>query len=222
MNFNNWLYKKILPPISWLAITLLTNSLKIKIINKYKTNNFKKEGGKFVFVCWHGRQFLLTTHLSKLNTGVITSISQDGRLQADILGRMGFKITYGSSSKSPVKALVGSIKLMRKGINMVIAVDGPTGPIYKVKYGALFLAKKMNAQIVPVTFSSHPCITLNAWDKYLLPLPFSQTVLLWGNPIQLSDSTDKKILEKEAGLIEKKLNAINNTADFIVNKNKLR
>lgn len=219
MNFNNWLYKKFLPPIGWLVINLITNSLKIKIINKYNIDTFKNKGGKFVFVCWHGRQFLMTTHLSKMNTGVITSISQDGRLQADILSRMGFKITHGSSSKSPVKALMGSIKLMRKGVNMVIAVDGPTGPIYKVKPGALFLAKKMNAQIIPVTFASYPSITLSAWDKYLLPLPFSKTVVLWGEPIMLSNSTEKNMLEKEAGYVEKKLNELNNLADFIVTKN---
>jgi len=218
MNFNKWLYKEILPPISWLAIQLLTNSLKIKIINKNKINVLVKQRKKLIFVCWHGRQFLLTTHLSKLNTGVITSISRDGRLQADILSRMGFKITYGSSSKSPVKALMGSIKLMKKGINMVIAVDGPTGPIYKVKPGALFLAKKMEALIVPVTFSSWPSITLSAWDKYILPLPFSKTIIIWNDPIQLSKSTDKKILEKESRLIENTLNDINNKADFIVNR----
>jgi len=218
MNFNKWLYKTILPPISWLAIHILTNSLKIKIINQHKIDDFIKKGKRLVFVCWHGRQFLLTTHLSRLNTGVITSVSRDGKLQADILSRMGFEITWGSSSKSPVKALMGSIKLMQRGINMVIAVDGPTGPIHKVKPGALFLAKKIDALIVPVTFSSWPSITLSAWDEYILPLPFAKTVMIWNDPIQLSKSTDKKILEKESRLIENKLNNINNKADSVVNR----
>ncbi len=218
MNFNKWLYKKFLPPLGWAAINSLTYTLKIKIINEYDINALIKKEKKIVYVCWHGRQFLLTTYLSKKNTGVITSTSQDGILQADILSRMGFKITYGSSSKLPVKALMGSVKMIRKGINMVIAVDGPTGPINKVKPGALFLAKKMDALIVPVTFSSWPSLTLSAWDKYLLPLPFAKTVLFFNNPIQLSLSTDKNILKKECRLIENKLNVINKYADFMVGR----
>lgn len=220
MNLKNWLYNKILPPLSYTAIYLLTKSIRIKILNKSKVDHYIKQGKKFVYVIWHGRQFLLTTHFAKMNTGVITSTSRDGRLQADILSKMGFKITYGSSSKSPVKALMGSVKLMRKGINMAIAVDGPTGPVYKVKPGALFLAKKLNAFIVPVSFSARPAITLRAWDNYLLPLPFSKAIIIWGDPMQLTQSTDKDILDKESSLLEKKLSIINNKADYMVNKKK--
>ena len=218
MNFNNWLYKKFLPPFGWAAINLLTNSLRIKIINKSSIDNCLNNGKQLVYVLWHGRQFLFTTHLGAMHAGVITSTSRDGRLQADILSRMGFTITHGSSSKSPIKALMGSVKLMRKGVNMAIAVDGPTGPLHKVKPGELFLAKKMNALIVPVTFSARPSLILKAWDKYLLPLPFSKAIIMWGDPIQLSSSTDKDILLKESSLIEKRLTFLNNKVDNMVFK----
>lgn len=216
MKFKKWLYEKFLPPVGWASINLLTNTLKIKIHNEQIINKLSRNGEQIVFICWHGRQFLITTYLSKKNTTVITSTSRDGILQSNILSRMGFKITYGSSSKSPVRALVGSVKKMREGTNMVIAVDGPRGPIYKVKLGALFLAKKINTCIVPITFSAKRALILSAWDKYMLPLPFSKIILNIGSPFYPSSNTDKLTMNSEAEYLEKKLCSLNTNADKLV------
>jgi len=136
----------------------------------------------------------------------MSSISRDGQLQANVLKKFGYGIAYGSSKSSPVRALVGAIQKMRDGWDIALTVDGPTGPIYKVKPGALFLAKKLDAVIIPLTFTAKPSLILRSWDKYMLPKLFGKAVLICGNPIKLSKEMDEKTVQEESMMLEKVLN----------------
>ena len=105
---------------------------------------------------------------------------------------------------------------MQAGHDTIIAVDGPTGPIYKVKPGALFMAKKTNAMIIPLAFSADPCIILKAWDRYLLPVPFAKAVLIYGKPFKPSSDLSDSVIQKESIKLEKILNNLMDKANRIV------
>lgn len=176
----------------------------------------RKEKEKIVYILWHGRQFLVVRYMAHKHIGAMASTSRDGMLIANILQRFGYKIIPGSSEKNPVKALYAGIKKMRAGFHTLLTVDGPRGPIYKVKPGALFLAKKVNAFIVPITFSAKPAITFKSWDKYLLPKPFARTVIVFGEPFHLSSEKQECTIQEECQLVEKTLNQITERADSMV------
>jgi len=214
----DWIYINILPTLSRAAIEILNSSLKLRIIGENHLNNLNSCGERIIFALWHGRQFLIIPYFSHQNLCVISSTSRDGILQANILKKLGYTIVPGSSSKSPVRALMGSIKKIKQGHNTAIAVDGPTGPIYKVKPGALFLAKKTGSAIVPLTFSSRSALILNAWDKYLLPKPFSHSLLIIDEPFYPTRDTGQKQIQKECLYIENRLNYITNKADKLLRK----
>ena len=121
-------------------------------------------------------------------------------------------------AKSPVRALVGSIQKMRAGFDIAFAVDGPTGPLHKAKPGALFLAKKMDALIIPVSFSAQPSITMKSWDEYILPKPFAHAVMFFGEPFHPSSELGEDIVQAECLFLEKTLNQISAKADSIVKR----
>ena len=201
--FKNWLYKNILPAAGWLAISGYSKILRKKVYGKKSTEEIIRSGKRVIFAVIHGRQFMVYNTLGYRGLCVMSSTSRDGRLQADVLKRFGFNVAFGSSSSSPVRALVGMIKLMQKGHNGIMAVDGPKGPIYKVKPGILFLAKKTDAVIIPYVFSANRAVIMKAWDKYMLPKPFSKTVVFFGEPYLPSRENDKNTIKKESEELEK-------------------
>lgn len=216
--FKNFLYEKVLPPTAWAAIRGLTATLRVETQGKEVVEQLQKDNKRFIYAFWHGRQFLLVHHLSKTHLSVMSSTSRDGKLIANILSKFRFKIIWGSSNKQPVRALLGAVKKLNSGFDLAIAVDGPTGPIYKVKPGVIFIAKKTNAVIIPTAFSAAPSITAKSWDKYILPKPFSKAALIYGAPILPSPDTSDNVIEMESKYLEKELNRISNEADLSVGR----
>lgn len=216
MVVKDWTYQHILPQVSWLAIQLLYSTIRIQTLGEDEVKRLRNEKKKIVYVLWHGRQFLVLRYMAHKHIGAMASTSRDGKLIANILQRWGYKIIPGSSEKNPVRALFGGIKKMRAGFHTLLTVDGPRGPIYKVKPGALFLAKKMNAFIVPITFSAKPAIMFKSWDKYLLPKPFARAVIVFGKPLHLSSDKKECTIQEECQLLEKTLNQITERADSMI------
>jgi len=207
-----------LPPIAWGAINALSVSLRIHFHGMNEIEKLKSERKRIVYVFWHGRQFLFARYMVNHNIGIMVSPSLDGRLIANTLKIFGYEIIHGSSHRSPVRALIRSVQTMERGFDVAFTVDGPRGPAYKVKPGALFLAKKMNAVIVPATSSAYPSITFKSWDEYLLPKPFSQAAIVVGKPFIPSSDTGEDTLREECRRIENILNEITKQADEYVNK----
>ena len=216
MRFKEWFYLNILPPVAWTVMNLTTITIRTKIIGEEKIDPLRQDGKKLIYIFWHGRQFLLIRYLSKLNLAVMSSTSRDGMVQSKILKKFHFEIIPGSSSKTPVKALIKSLRKMQQGFNFAITVEGPRGPIYKVKPGALYLAKKTDGYLIPMIFSSSPARIFKAWDRYLLPMPFSRAVILFGEPFKPSSGLDEQTIQLESLELEETLNDLTKRADTIV------
>ena len=151
--------------------------------------------------------------MSRRNISIIASPSRDGRLLADVLRMFKYSIIPGSSDKSPIRAIIKSIRAMKTGQDMAIAVDGPKGPFHQVKPGALFIAKKMNIPIIPGSNSSFPAWTFHSWDRFILPRPFARTVICFGKPIWLSSDFSENTIQQETRKIERELNRLTQLAD---------
>lgn len=73
------------------------------------------------------------------------------------------------------------MKKVMEGNKFTIAVDGPRGPIYKVKDGITALSQKAKRPIVPVR--AHPARKIvfeKSWNKATLPMPFTRIDLVIG------------------------------------------
>ena len=86
---------------------------------------------------------------------------------------------------------------LKDGKTVAIFPDGPTGPRHSIHDGVLHLARLTGAPIVPVLFSAKPCWRARSWDRYMLPKPFSQGIVKYGEPFFISrdigpDEMDQK------------------------------
>ncbi len=70
-------------------------------------------------------------------------------------------------------------------------MDGPRGPIGKVKAGALSIALAADAVIVPFYMSADRAWYFNSWDKFFIPKPFAKVTLKYGQMIYLQKSDDE-------------------------------
>jgi hypothetical protein len=146
---------------------------------------------------------------------VMTSLSQDGEYLSRIFKRFRYRVHRGSYMRGGVRGLLGLIKDIKAGYDVGFAVDGPTGPIYEPKEGIIFFAKKTQCYIVPFTASSkNPWIFKKAWDKFMMPKPFSQSIIIFDTPYLVDKEAD---IVTECRKLKEKLDTITKQANELIN-----
>ena len=196
--------------MGWTLISIWSMTVRTRFVNKETADRLIRDGKNLIYAFWHGRQFLLFHN--HRNTGIVipASESRDGDIQAGILKRFGFDVVRGSSKRKGDRALLGMVEGLRKGKNIALAVDGPRGPIYEVKQGITYLAGKLNKPIVPVSTSAKQHWVLGKiWDKYMLPVPFTRGVIVYGEPIVVHGTQEEELESKRRELT----NALNRVMD---------
>ena len=204
---------RILSFIGRFVLSFWSRTVRLHFVNKAIPELLASQGKNVIYAFWHGRQFLLFH--SHRNTGIVipASESRDGEIQARILKSFGFDVVRGSSKRKGDRALLGLVDRLRKGKSLALAVDGPRGPIYEAKQGVMYLAGKLNKPIVPVMTSARRFWILEKiWDKYLLPVPFTSGIVMYGEPI-IVNSISEEELEMKRKELEAALNRLMTQAD---------
>lgn len=92
----------------------------------------------------------------------------------------------GSESMATARKLADLVRRVRQGYDCYITPDGPDGPAYVIKPGAVYIAKKARATILPVGAYVRHGYRLNRWDQYAVPYPFSRISIAIGAPMTVS------------------------------------
>ncbi len=199
------------PPIIWLLMYLTGKTTKFTVIGE---DNYNKIKGPVIFVFWHNRIFLSVFYyryvLKRKNICVLASPSRDGEILTRILSKLGFSLARGSSRHYSKNALTTMIESFEKGFDGAIVPDGPQGPKCKVKEGVIRIARKTGLPLIPVAYNTSRKKVLSTWDSFLLPLPFSRAVLIYGEPLKVSDDMTDEIYRT---LLEENLQKITKQTD---------
>ena len=133
-----------------------------------------------------------------------------GKRVRSVLERMGLETARGSSSRGGVKALLAAARRMREsGICGCVTVDGPRGPRHEVKEGAIFLAARADAPIVPIRLFMERRKVFKSWDRFQLPLPFSRVSMVCADAYRVEcDIRDPEAVARECRRLEEKLEAL--------------
>ena len=193
--------------------SLLRKTLTIQIITHPEYNNHTP----YLFAFWHGKQLLpvleLNTHQTK--RVVLVSPSKDGDILSAWLEKLGFETIRGSSRKDNIKALAIMMRKLKSGYSIGYGIDGPIGPIYKVKPGMTHMAQKYGIDIIPVGSAfTRKWIFNKAWDKYEVPKPFSKAILYLGKPFHVSAGMELDAANLE---LEHKINEVEQQAEISCN-----
>ncbi len=146
------------------------------------------EKGPLVYCFWHNRIPIATHFWRRRGIIVMSSRSFDSEYIARFIQRFGYGAARGSSTRGARSALIQMIRAVRSGKSAAFTVDGPRGPLYEVKPGAVLLAAKSSAAILPFSISLDRYWQLPSWDGIQIPKPFARAVVVIGEGLRVGDT----------------------------------
>lgn len=187
--------KKLLknPAITGRAVFWVANVLKSTLQIQVEAHLAYRNDQPYLFAFWHGKQLLPVLQLVYHKTPKVglVSPSRDGNLLEVWLKKLNYDIVRGSSRDGNVRSLAAMLQKLREGFSIGFGVDGPIGPIYKVKPGITYMAQKCNIPIVPLGSAfSNKWIFEKAWDRYQIPKPFARAGYYIGEPFVVDAAMD--------------------------------
>jgi len=159
---------------------------------------------------WHQHllycgKFLVEQRERGLTVGWLISPSVDGELGAMMVRRFGAAVIRGSSTHTGARALRDYYQaLTRDNVSPIITPDGPRGPRFRFKPGALLLAQMSGRPILPLSYAASRA-WLVKWDKFVIPLPFSRIAIAVGPPRYVPRVTDGPTLARLQTQMEEEL-----------------
>ena len=171
-------------------------------------------GRPYLLASWHGRLIVYFLGPRKEKPAAMASRSRDGYLASLLQEKGGYTVFRGSSRKGGAEALTQMEHYMRSGRRSgMLSVDGPTGPIYKVKPGVARLAASLGYPIIPMSFSAQRFKAMRSWDRLMIPLPFTRCLLIYGKPVHVRQKPDDADIARATQKVQDELWRITEYAD---------
>ena len=132
---------------------------------------------RFVSLIWHQEVFTVAFAFKHFHGHTVASTGNFGRIITRMLEACNFTVFRGGSSSGRARRkriLVDMIRHMREvsRVPYGITVDGSNGPPFKLKRGAVVIARACGAPIFGVRTWYSRCLQLSTWDRSAIPLPF--------------------------------------------------
>lgn len=171
------------------------------------------DGRAYVPCYWH-RDILVCLMTLKgwvrrgFDAGIIISPSVDGEVPSSIARGWGVKVIRGSATRTGTLAMRNMHQVMKDGISIITAADGPVGPAYFFKPGVLLTSRIGKAPMLPIGCAADRAWYLRRWDDFMIPKPFARIAIAIGEPHAVPAGTSKDGLEAERETMQNAVNAL--------------
>ncbi|WP_116808715.1 lysophospholipid acyltransferase family protein [Steroidobacter cummioxidans] len=190
-----------------LLLEVLWRTSRLKVVHLDRLETLLKEQGAVVPVFWHQHllmcaRFMASNKLKGMKPGFMISPSVDGQAPTMLAELYGCHVVRGSGSYTGVRAVRGVYNaIVKEGISPTITPDGPRGPRFVMKPGAIFTAQISGKAVVPIAYAASPAKLLRTWDKFVVPWPFARLRIAIGEPY----FPPKRMTEEEMEAAQKEL-----------------
>lgn len=138
----------------------------------------KESNSPRVIVVWHNRSLVIPIVFYRLlepeRIHCLISPSRMAAWEVSFFKRFRLRSIRGSSTRRSVPSAMEMLRALKRGEDVGISPDGPSGPLYSVKPGALTIARRAHVPLLLLIPNAKPAIRLKTWDRHLLPLPFAR------------------------------------------------
>ena len=195
--FRQRLVLAVVPRLVWALLSLVGRTWRFEIIAEEGATPLPNgEGaGPEIFCFWHQCVLPCTFYYRRTGASIIVSQSFDGELIARTLELFGFKTARGSSSRGAREGLLGLKAVIESGKPACFTADGPRGPIYQTKMGPIRLAQVTGARIGAFHLQPQRAWTMNSWDRFLVPKPFTRIAVSWSRWTMVPSDLDASRIE---------------------------
>lgn len=190
------------------VVTLIGKTIRFEVKHLGEGQSSAAPDRTPIYASWHNRNFISTYFWRRRGIVALTSQSFDGEYIARLIQRFGYGAARGSSTRGAVGAFVEMARLVRAGYPAGVTVDGPRGPRYVVKMGAVVLAKRTRQPILPFVITAARYWELKSWDRFQVPKPFTRANVVIAAPIDVPANADDAELEARRNELQRALEAL--------------
>ena len=168
----------------------------------------------FILAFWHGRLMMMPYIWRRgVKIGMLISHHPDGQFISHTVRHFHIDTIIGSSSRGGAAAMRALMKSLSGGVSIGMTPDGPRGPRMRASKGVIQAARLAGVPILPCAYGVARRRMLSSWDRFILALPFTRGLMIWGEPITVPRDASDSAVEEARQLLETRLNAITQAAD---------
>jgi len=196
----------------YILMVSLTSKRRTVFAKSFNMKEFQSKSSIIAF--WHGRMMLMYFLRPKnKKTSVFISEHADGKIIGNVSKLFNSRVIWGSSNKSPFRAIKEIFAALKAKESLGITPDGPRGPAREINSNIVKIASKHNLCIVPISYGTSRKRVFASWDNFILPLPFGKTIFIYGNPIKIPSGVTAEQVKKFNLALKTELDAISRRAD---------
>ena len=182
-------------------IRVFCSTLRWEVVGREHLDAVLASGHRPIFTFWHVCIVSATWFWRNRGIVVMSSVSRDAEYTGRVIKRFGYGAARGSATRGGGRALAEMAQCLDSGMEVGFTIDGPRGPAYVAKPGAVTLARHTGHAILPFHIGASSYIEVPSWDRFQIPLPFTRAVCFIGEPIYVPRrATSEEITAKQTAL----------------------
>jgi lysophospholipid acyltransferase (LPLAT)-like uncharacterized protein len=182
-------------------IRAICSTLRWEVRGREHLDAVLASGRRPIFTFWHVCIISATWFWRNRGIVVMSSVSRDAEYTGRVIKRFGYGTARGSATRGGGRALAEMAHCLDNGIEVGFTIDGPRGPAYVVKPGAVTLARHTGQAILPFHIAVTSYIEVPSWDRLQIPVPFARAAAFIGEPIYVPrDATTEEVTARQVEL----------------------
>jgi len=206
-----------IPVIAWAVywvIRLIGPTLRTEVIGVHNAIQIPHGGEPAIGAFWHRCIFPAAWIWRGRGIVVMNTVNFDGQWTRRVIERLGFGTAQGSSTRGAIEGLTAMASQLDAGHHVAFTIDGPRGPRYVAKPGAVILSRRTGRPISVFHVGiKRGCTFTKAWDLFRLPLPFSRTVMFVAPPIRVPNDADSDTMKLKQAEVQAALERVRDLAE---------
>jgi lysophospholipid acyltransferase (LPLAT)-like uncharacterized protein len=206
-----------IPVIAWAVygvMRLIGPTLRVEMVGVQNAVQIREAGEAAIGAFWHRCIFSAIWVWRKRGIVVLNTVNFDGQWTRRVIERLGFGTAQGSSTRGAIEGLTIMASRLEEGKHVALTIDGPRGPRYVAKPGAVILARRTGKPVSVFHLAAQSAYTFKkSWDLFQLPFPFSRVVMFVAPPIRVPTDADSEVIHQKQKEIQAALERVRDVAE---------
>jgi lysophospholipid acyltransferase (LPLAT)-like uncharacterized protein len=199
--------------VYWI-VRLIGPTLRFEVVGVHNATNLRDSKEPAIGAFWHRCIFPAIWIWRGRGIVVMNTVNFDGRWTRRVIERLGFGTAQGSSTRGAMEGLMVMAQRLQEGHSVAFTIDGPRGPRYVAKPGAVILARRTGNPVSLFHISLERAHTLKkAWDHLQIPYPFSRAVMFVAPPIRVPTDAGSEVMHEKQNEIQATLERVRDLAE---------
>jgi lysophospholipid acyltransferase (LPLAT)-like uncharacterized protein len=206
-----------IPVIAWAVywvVRIIGPTLRFEVVGIHNAVMIRDAGEPGIGAFWHRCIFSAVWGWRGRGIVVLNTVNFDGQWTRRVIERLGFGTAQGSSTRGGVEGLTAMARYLDAGRHVAFTIDGPRGPRYVAKPGAVILARRTGRPISVFHIGLEWAHTFRkSWDLFQMPYPFSRAVVFMAPPIRVPTDADGEMMKRKQAEMQAALERVRDEAE---------